>query len=72
MDSTTTQPPAQPGEHRKEAKDHTNLMGAVVLIVLGSLFLLNNLIPEFNFGDYWPVILIAIGLIMLFRGRRSS
>ena len=39
------------------------MLGPVVLIVLGVLFLLNNLYPEvFRFGRMWPVILIVIGV----------
>jgi uncharacterized membrane protein HdeD (DUF308 family) len=39
-----------------------NMTGPVLLIVLGVLFLLNNLIPGFRFSRLWPVILIVIGL----------
>ena len=39
------------------------MLGPLLLIVLGILFLLNNLYPEtFRFGRMWPVILIVIGL----------
>ena len=35
-----------------------------MLIVIGVLFLLNNLFPgQFQFGRMWPVILIVIGLV---------
>ena len=38
------------------------MTGPVVLIVLGVLFLLNNVYPEvFRFSRMWPVILIVIG-----------
>jgi phage shock protein C len=36
----------------------------IVLIVLGGLFLLQNLL-RINFSQFWPVILIVIGLAML-------
>jgi len=37
--------------------------GPLLLIVIGVLFLLNNLFPEqFRFGRMWPVILIVIGI----------
>jgi hypothetical protein len=37
--------------------------GPLLLIVVGVLFLLNNLYPEqFRFGRMWPVILIVIGI----------
>jgi hypothetical protein len=39
------------------------MLGPVLLIVLGFLFLLNNLYPNvFRFGKMWPVILIVIGI----------
>ncbi len=44
-------------------------MGGVVLILLGALFLLRNIYPWFRFEDYWPVILIAIGVVLLWRSR---
>jgi len=51
----------------------------VVLIVLGGLFLLRSLRPEFSpwpiLGTYWPLILIAIGLAKMWdysRDRRVA
>ncbi len=39
------------------------MLGPLLLIVLGVLFLLNNMYPGvFRFGKMWPVILIVIGL----------
>ena len=44
-------------------------IGAIVLIVLGVLFLLSNLgwIPRLGplFAQWWPIILIAVGLGLL-------
>ena len=40
------------------------MMGPLMLIVVGILFLLNNLFPyQFRFGRMWPVILIVIGVV---------
>jgi phage shock protein PspC (stress-responsive transcriptional regulator) len=36
----------------------------LILILLGGLFLAENLL-HFNIGQFWPVILIFIGLLML-------
>jgi hypothetical protein len=36
---------------------------------MGLLFLANNLLPDFRFHDYWPVILIVIGAAMLWKSR---
>ena len=39
------------------------MLGPLILIVIGVLFLLNNMYPGvFRFGKMWPVILIVIGL----------
>ena len=40
------------------------MLGALLLITLWILFLLNNLYPaEFAFFRLWPVVLIVIGLV---------
>lgn len=45
------------------------LMGSVILITLGLLFLIHTLTPiEY---EMWPVLLIVIG-VMLFLGRSAS
>ena len=40
------------------------IFGLIVLLI-GLIFLFQNFFPWFNFGHYWPLILIAIGLIIL-------
>lgn len=46
-------------------------IGAYILIGLGVIFLLDNLVPGFNpwrmVGRFWPVILVALGILMLYR-----
>jgi len=50
-----------------------SLAGPLVLILVGTLFLLDKLIPEFSVWDifrfnwwrWWPVLLIAIGFVQL-------
>lgn len=48
-------------------------IGAIVLIVLGTLFLLSNhgLIPHMGalFARWWPLILIAVGLGLFLRSK---
>ena len=42
------------------------MTGPLMLIVIGVLFLLNNLFPgQFSFGKMWPVILIVIGVLKI-------
>jgi phage shock protein C len=63
------QKPVQPGQ-----KQRGNLIGGLVLITLGILFLADEFIPNINFGDLWPIILIVIGggLLINSFGRRRS
>ena len=43
------------------------MLGPLLLIVIGVLFLLNNLYPAvFRFGKMWPLILIVIGAAKVF------
>ena len=47
------------------------VIGAVILIALGTVFLLSNLglLPRLGplFAKWWPLILIGVGVTMLLR-----
>ncbi len=47
-----------------------SLVGPLVLILIGVLFLLRSLLPDFHIGEmfrlYWPYLLIAWGVLALF------
>lgn len=71
-------PPAQanmqqPASPPSPVPDHRGSMSAgIVLIIIGGLFLANNFMPHFHFGDYWPILLILLGLGILSRTRRPA
>jgi phage shock protein PspC (stress-responsive transcriptional regulator) len=46
-------------------------IGGIILIIIGVLFLLDNFFPKYDFGDFWPLILIAIGAGLLIRSKNS-
>lgn len=58
----TAEPPPFPQAGKR---NKGSLIGGLVLITLGVLFLADQLIPQVNFGDLWPVILIVIGIGLL-------
>jgi phage shock protein C len=44
-----------------------SVIGGLILIVLGAIFLADNFLPGFDFGRLWPLILVAIGAGLLIR-----
>ncbi len=55
-------------------KSNFSVIAGAILIVLGSFFLLDefNIIPDLDFGQLWPVILIVIGLGFIFSRSRKE
>ena len=48
-------------------KSNGTIIAGAILIVLGSFFLLDefDIIPDWDFGRLWPLILIAIGAVFM-------
>ncbi len=46
-------------------KDDGSLIGGLVLISLGVIFLVARYFPRIDFRDLWPIILIVIGIVLL-------
>lgn len=44
--------------------------GGLILIVIGALFLLQNLVSIDIWGNFWPIILIVIGISIMMRSDR--
>jgi phage shock protein C len=75
-----TVPPANP---IKTDPDFVNLpkkrstgsiIAGCILVLLGAAFILNdlNIIPDWDFEHLWPVILIAVGVIVIFTGSKKQ
>ncbi len=73
-DPQQTNIPPQPQQPPKYDEGHRrgSIVGGLVLLVLGLLFLGQNFLPDFNFGDWWPLILVAIGAGLLYKAVRPS
>ena len=48
------------------------LMGPVVLITLGVLFLVGKMNFGHGFGDLWPILLVVIGLVKIAAAMAST
>lgn len=49
----------------EEKKRKSNLTAGLILIIGGCCFLLGNLLPEFSWRTFWPILLIALGLLLI-------
>jgi phage shock protein C len=55
-----------------EKSELNRLLPGLALIIVGLIFLLNNLIPWFHFGHLWPLVLIVLGIVILAKAKRQS
>jgi len=46
-------------------ENRNGLIGGIVLITLGIIFLANRFIPNIHFGDIWPLALIILGGVLI-------
>ncbi|MFT6815442.1 MAG: phage shock protein C [Sphingobacteriales bacterium] len=53
-------------------KNKESIIGGLVLVCLGVIFLANNFIPNVNFKKLWPLILVVIGIALLVQAVRSN
>ncbi|MGB2770057.1 MAG: PspC domain-containing protein [Candidatus Zixiibacteriota bacterium] len=55
-----------------ERSELGRLLPGLALILIGLIFLLNNLIPWFDLGYLWPVILIVLGVALLLKAQKRE
>jgi phage shock protein PspC (stress-responsive transcriptional regulator) len=72
------------GEEKKSENINFNIESAVnnssnkslyagaFLILLGGIFLLDNFVPHFHFGDFWPLVLIGLGIAIILNAKNKS
>lgn len=68
---TATGGPPDEGEPNRTGEDNSGwnekggFAAGIVLIFLGVLFLMERFIPEFYFREYWPLLLVIIGIVLV-------
>lgn len=55
-----------------EKSEFSRLLPGLALILIGLIFLLNNLIPWFRFGYLWPLVLIVLGVALLLKSQKGK
>lgn len=66
---------SNPFEIPVKSENRNGLIGGIVLISLGVIFLANRFIPNINFGDLWPLVLVVLGGVLIatsFAERKSD
>jgi phage shock protein C len=48
-----------------KTENRSGLIGGIILISLGLIFLANRFIPNINFGDLWPLLLVVLGGVLI-------
>ena len=55
-----------------ERSELNRLLPGLALIIVGLIFLLNNVIPWFHFGHLWPLVLIVLGIVILAKAQKKN
>jgi phage shock protein C len=55
-----------------EKSELNRLLPGLALIIVGLIFLLNNIVPWFHFGHLWPLVLIVLGIVILAKAKRQG
>jgi phage shock protein PspC (stress-responsive transcriptional regulator) len=59
-------PPPTARRHRDPAdRARAGLVIGVLLIILGGLFLIRQFVPAFDFGLWWPIAAIGLGVLLI-------
>lgn len=56
----------------QKSTSNRSIYAGAFLILLGGLFLLDNFIPHFHFGDFWPLILIGLGIAIILNAKNKN
>lgn len=56
---------SEPGVENSRKKHNTSLIAGIVLIFVGLIILFDKVLPYYNITDFWPLILIVIGALLL-------
>ena len=66
--------PNQPFPSQPRSTSLAAIIFGVVLIVIGGSILLDDfdIIPDWDFGRLWPVMLVAVGITLIFAGEKKK
>ncbi|PLX14285.1 MAG: stress-responsive transcriptional regulator [Marinilabiliales bacterium] len=53
------------GESNERKKNNTSLIAGIVLILIGLIILFDRVFPFYNVIDFWPIVLVILGVMMI-------
>lgn len=56
-------------EEIPENKKDKSVIAGSILVVIGLLFLADNFLPFFRFSDFWPIVLVALGIGLILKNK---
>lgn len=59
------QPTAGINDKDTSTRTNTSLIAGIVLIAFGLLFLIDRLVPYYSIHDFWPLLLILAGALLI-------
>jgi len=59
-----------PEEEKKSKEQRKRILG-LILVALGIFFILDSWIPGFYWRRFWPVVLIVLGVVLIYREVRE-
>lgn len=60
--------PETPAPANGGKKVEGSLIAGLIMILIGGFFLFERFIPTIHFSDFWPILLIAVGLLVIYKG----
>jgi phage shock protein PspC (stress-responsive transcriptional regulator) len=53
------------GKNNEHKKNNTSLIAGIILISIGLIILFDRIMPYYNIIDFWPLVLIVVGVLMI-------
>ncbi|MFC2130845.1 PspC domain-containing protein [Bacteroidota bacterium] len=53
-------------------KSNGKVIISIIIILVGVFWFIHNVIPGINFGHLWPLILVAVGILILLKSFKKS